>query len=656
MASAAQLNATLTIVNGQGLSVNPDLLANLAEFQSHTTISTIKNIYGNANLAVGNVISSINNIGVGVTKNLWVIDYYPGNIAPASSASFSPWLANTTKPVGSFITNGGHVYTVTGNVFGLSFDSVAGNVSLVGASDLIKKQGTICFDNGMVGFANVFTIAQSYATSVFDTVSSVNLLQNKTYGSSGLGYKNQTDLVTGGVGNTAPLLGNIVSGWGTMYNITNINLITDPYVFGQNLLNQNLGSYGNLSDNLAATGLDPTDITKVPQSSSTTSHAPSSITSQSFVGEVELPIIANVTTTTTVTGNSPAVVLAIYANITGANLASIVSATGFTSTNEKLKTLADYLDFNKVVDSNVLVELKNLGINNFSDFTTYLNSRVGQGYFKSWSALATFLNTLEVPALKHTTTTADQNVLTPGAIAALNAQTGTGSGPFNNPVMLDYFGALAGIPYASTFHLLNRNYSVVAGPIITAFGQLQSAIDAYIIAYNAWLATGTPNTAVYPDPDNSTPPVGDPPSTGGIDSAVGNINSLLNSTTGVELDACNAAYYQMLNQLAVEVANLNKAGVVFGPAPANLLFGFGQRIGSLGAVDKTGLETHKIITNIITNDAAGDTIRAVIAETNNVNILGTSGITMTNDPNPRQIYSQAVSQNIPITTYLSQNK
>ena len=656
MASAAQLNATLTIVNGQGLGVNPALLANLAEFQAHTTISTIKNIYSDANLAVGNVIASINNIGSGVTNNLWVIDYYPSNITPASSAGISAWAPNTAKPVGSFITNGGKLYTVTGNVYSDSFGNVITNVSLAGVSDVVKKQGTICFDNGMVGFANVFTVAQGYATSVFDTVSSVHLLKDKTYGSSGLGYKNQTDLVTGGVGNTAPLLGGIVGGWGTMYNITNINLITDPYVFGQNLLNQNLGSYGNLSDNLAATGLDPTDITKVPQSSSTTSHTPSSITSQSFVGEVDLPIIANVTTTTTVTGNSPNVVMAIYANITGANLASIVSATGFTSTNTKLKTLADYLDFNKVIDSTLLLELQNLGINNFNDFTTYLNSRVGQGFFKSWAALATFLNNLQVPVLGHTTTTADQNVLTPSAAAALNAHTGTGSGPFNNPVMTDYFGALAGIPYASTFQLFNKNYSIVAAPIIAAFAQLQSAITSYVAAYNAWSATGTPNTAIPPDPDNSSPPVGDPPSTSGMDSAVNTINSLLNSTTGAGIDECNSAYYQMLNQLATEVNNLIKAGVVFGPAPANLLFGFGQRIGSLGAVDKTGLESDKIITNIITIDAAGDTIRAVIAESNNITILGTSGITMGNDPNPRQIYSQATSQNIPISTYISQNK
>jgi len=80
------------------------------------------------------------------------------------------------------------------------------------------------------------------------------------------------------------------------------------------------------------------------------------------------------------------------------------------------------------------------------------------------------------------------------------------------------------------------------------------------------------------------------------------------------------------------------------------LLSFGSGIGQYGSPDSSGLGANQIIGKLITNDAYGDTIRAVIAESTN------SQSTATNDPNPRQALAQASTQGIPLTTYLSQNK
>ena len=110
----------------------------------------------------------------------------------------------------------------------------------------------------------------------------------------------------------------------------------------------------------------------------------STVTSQTSIGEVELPSVNNVETTAVVTGNSPAVVLNIYKTITGSNLSAIISATGFTGTTQNISTLADFLDIKKVINPLLLPQVTALGVNSLSDVAEYLNSRVNQKTFKNW--------------------------------------------------------------------------------------------------------------------------------------------------------------------------------------------------------------------------------------------------------------------------------
>jgi hypothetical protein len=620
MATAVALNATSSIVNGLGLGINPGLLAEISTFQNQGTVQTVGNIFVNANIsgnAYSNVISALNSLGNGVSKARWLLDYYPDGETPVCS----------------------------GSIF-----SYANSVSTSSFSSAISVQAQLPFSNGLSGFANVFQRAYGYSQQIFDTVSSINILKNTTYNQSGVGYTGPVDLVTGGIGTYGNVLAGVVSGWGTMYDINNISQVNDPYVFGQNLLNQGLGYVNALSDQLAATGLDITNLTDRSPTITTTTQEETSVTISTFVGEVEIPTLTETTTTVAVTGNSPTVILNIYANVTGSNLQTISNATAISTTpanNANITSLSDYLNLSKIVSGSTLSELTGLGITTFDDFSTYLSKKVGQGRFKNWTDLSTFLTSLETPILTNLPTGTNASVLYSSSVTTLNSQYGTGSGALGNPVMIDYLGACSGNPYKNVFANLNSSYSTISSTVEIALNNLDQAVIDYGTAYAAFesdFSSNTPMGLLEPDINMIT-------------SNVTLVNTAMNSISNSSAYFySNLAYYSAIGRMSLEVSNLHKADIYsFGATTPTGLLGFAESIGPL-ASDKTETETYQFFANVITDDLAGDTIRAVVAETINNRILNSAGINTYNDPEPRSAVYQSQTQNIPLSTYISRNK
>jgi hypothetical protein len=666
MATAVSLNAISSILNGQGLGTSPALLASIATYQAKSASAAFANCYVNSGISssvTANIITELNTVGSTITSGHFLLDLYPGNITPTTSAGITPFSANLVLPVGSFFSALGKVYTVTGNIFSSSFDgNVLINSSVTGFSDIIKKQAQLPFAYGFSGFANVFQRCYGYSQEVFDTVSSINMLTNRTYSQSGVGYTGPLDLVTGGIGNEGPLLANVVSNWGTMYDINNLTQIGDPYVFGQNLLNQGLGYINALGDQLTAVGLDITDLPNIPAVITTVTQEEQLTTVSSFIGEIEVPVLVEVSTTVPVTGNSPTVLTNIYKTIIGSNLHAVVNATAITTSpgnSAQLLTLADYLDFDKVVTPDLKSQLQAININTFDDLGKYLGRKIGQGQFRSWKILGEFLQKIEAPTLSNLPNGPDSTILYPATISTLNSQFGTGSGDLGNPIMIDYLGACAGDPYTIRFNTINQTYDSVAAPVASAVVNLDQAIIKYCNQYNTYLASAVPDSALPGDPPvgDGMPP--DPsllPNFATITSNVALVNSALSSLPNTSaVDQCNTAVYVMLNRLSTEVPNLVRAGVVFGPAPESVLLSFGETIGSQ-ASNKGELQTYQFFANIITNDAAGDSIRAVVAETINTQLLTNKGVEVYNNPDPRLKIYQSQEQNIPLSTYISRNK
>jgi hypothetical protein len=659
MATAIALNATSIIINGQGLGVSPALLANITTYQSNSALDLFANCYQNAGIAsnvADNILTQLNTIGNTITSGHFLLDLFPGNVTPTSSAAITPWTANLIVPIGSLISYQGKIYTTTGNVYSSAFDAnVLLSTTLTGVSGIIKKQAQLPFASGYSGFANVVALTRGYSQQVFDTVSSINLLKNRTYSETGVDFAGPQDLVTNGLKNDAVLIANVVANWGTMYDINNITSIGDPYVFGQNLLNQGLGYVNGLAEQLTNVGLDITNLPDVPAVRTTVTQEETTTTISSFVGEIEFPTVVERVVTESVTGSSPTVVLNIYRTVTGSNLSIVTSAanisTSSNSTNQLLN-LADYLDIQKVVAPNLYSALNVLNIRTFEDFGKYLSKKLGQARFKSWADMSRFLRTLETPSLSNLSSGANTKILYNSTVTTLTNQFGTGSGALGNPVMIDYLGACAGDPYTNKFYYINSNYGAIStqAGISTALANLDKAIIDYGTAYSAYEADFYSNVPIgLTEPNFST-----------VTSNVTAVNSALNSlpTTGVLAEAvstCNTGWYQMLTRVSTEVANLNRAGVVFGPGTTLGLLAFAENIGQT-ASDKTQAEGYQFFANLITNDAAGDTIRAVVAETLNTRALQGVGVNIYNNPDPRLKIAQSQAQNVPLSTYLTQNK
>jgi len=609
MATALELNAQSTLINGQGLSTSPDVLSAISSFSNLSTVKTVGSIYTHAGAISGNagavLIPALEQLGSGVTTGRWLIDLYPANISAVSSSSV--YLYSTNVP------------------------SVIHTVS---------NQANLPFTYGVAGFANVFSSAYGFASGGFDTIGSIHILENKTYAGSGVGYNGIADLVTNGIGSNGPLLGNTVANWGTMYNINNMNLIGDPYVFGQNLLDQGLGSYGNLAVNLTAAGLDIADITKIPVSTTSTTQLDSSVTNNTIVGQVELPTLNSVSSTTLVTGSSPEVVMNIYRQVTGDDLQAIVTATGIVADTTKLKTLADYLDFSKVVAIGLQPALAALNVRTFNDFGSYLHNKIGQGSFINWAAVSKFLKSIVVPVLSNTTTSANAPILSASTINTLRSANGTGSGELGNPIMTDYFGAAAGMPYTDKINSMVSNYTKVAPTAVASALTLDQAVVTWVSGYSPG--------------DEFTPEV--IPSVTPVTNAVTAVNSALNALPNSQalLDG-QTAQYQILNKLSVEVSAVSSAGLKFLPTSSSMLKTFATSF--IGyATDTDRFQSAQLLANLVTKDAAGDTLRAAVSENTNIRLLSSVGITSHNDASPDNALYQAKAQNLPLSTYLSQNK
>ena len=618
MSSALQLTAIASIINGQGLAQNSALSSAIGAFHALPSVNYTTNVYNFAANSIdtgdANLGAILGNLGLGVNNNTqWMLDFYPPNVTPTCSTSI-------------------------GYVFQSNIDLTYANISNIASfSYTLNNQSQAAFAYGLSGFANVFNVTYGYAYSALDIVGSIYILKDKTYSQSGIGYSSINDLATAGIGTSGNLIAQTVSNWGTMYDATKLNLIGDPYVFGQNLLNQGLGNYGNLSAKLTAAGLDVSDITAIPQTTTVTKQTAGTLTVNSMVGAVDLPITNNVTTTNVVTANSPDVVIGIYKTITGNDLAEIVAATQTTILpNSQIITLADYLNFNKIIPANLQANYLNLGISNLNQFGNYVYSIIGRSNLVTWTDIATLLSSIQSPTFSvQVTANSSAPILSSATINTLQNYAGTGSGPLTNPIMSDFLGTTAGIPYTGLVNnLVNLYKTITPSNVETTLVNLGNTVKTYASA-SALGKLGLTST---------------------LQSEVLAVNSALNAlgnTTAV-LQAANV-YYSILNGIPTEISNLSKAGATIGPAPNSILFNFAQNIGSLFS-DTTKTQSYEVIANLITNDQYGDTIRAAIAEYNNISTLRQYGIVSHNDPAPSQAIDNAHAQNIPLSTYLSQNK
>jgi len=280
-------------------------------------------------------------------------------------------------------------------------------------------------------------------------------------------------------------------------------------------------------------------------------------------------------------------------------------------------------------------------IANLTSLGTYLSSKIGQGYYKSWADMATLLNSLDIPQTSHTITTASTVVLPDSIANNLLSTLGTGSGPFNTPTLVDYLGSVAGIPHTGLLTICNSNYSNVdTTNLVSSLRALDQSLVTFVNQIYTDISANTSTATLAP-----------------VQSAVTSVNTALNNQpTNVAFYNGLNAYYLSLNHLATEVSNIPKGGIIFDAGYSGGLKGFAQRIGSAASDQSSPAGSYYFFANLITNDAGGDIVSSVIAENINTQKLSIKGVTVNNDPNPSLLLGQAQAQGIPLSTYINQNK
>lgn len=141
-----------------------------------------------------------------------------------------------------------------------------------------------------------------------------------------------------------------------------------------------------------------------------------------------------------------------------------------------------------------------------------------------------------------------------------------------------------------------------------------------------------------------------------VTAAVAAVNAALNAMPNNALmTSSQTIYTALLTKVATEVSNLNRAGATFNAGSERAKAGFAERFPST-ASDKTKFESYEIFAKLITNNAAGDTLRVAIAEEINTQLLGQRGVGGTNDPDPSYAMAQANRTGVSVNTYNNQNK
>ena len=655
MSTALQLNAAADIINGKGIAPNPQVLGAITSFQNLPNVQAVKKLFNiaesisNYSLA-SDILTEISKLGSGVTQAQFLIDFYPNGdvtLDPQCNGNITyygymphPIITTTSGSV----DNGDSVNTITGwaNV------QIPGTASF---SNVLKTQALAPFANGMGTFANVVLTAAASASQNFDTNASITVLQNKTYATSGIGYNGPTELATGGIGAHGSLFSGIVRSWGYMFDVTNMNLLADPYVFGQNLLNLGFGNVGNLAAKLTSIGLNTNDITVIPTTDPTTQNTLLGNIQVTYptIGKVNLPALTNSDPTTTgqyFLANNPNALIAIYDTIYGEDLRFLTASLGTVAPSRFPTTLAQYLDLTKLVTPNQLASLKVLGITDLDGFAKYLYARIGQGVFRNWVDVANLLDAIEIPKLYSPINNPNYPLLSPQAATTLTTSHFQGTGPFKNPILVDYIGVMAGMPtYITDLNTLVTNSKAIAGPVTDALNNLIDAVNGYIGIYTSYLASSAGDgSGALSQPDITS-----------ITNAVANVNNTLSfiNTSSTEYQAAWNAYINIIKTVYKETLNSELAGCSFGPGNANTLRTFAQQIVTK-ATDATQFYSAQVFANIICQDATGDNIRAAIAEYNNSQILSSSGIELKNDPDPLTAAYMAQRNNVSISVYVNQ--
>jgi hypothetical protein len=233
--------------------------------------------------------------------------------------------------------------------------------------------------------------------------------RGKSFNDMGFQFNNCQDVATGGITNQfdadlTKQLGIEMPNLGTMFSTRDMSQLANPGTMAKNLIDQGLGTTGNLSTKLTDLGMD---LKNLPNENSTD-------------------------------------ILAVFATIMGADFAEIVGITNFRPYSiSRMQTLADVfrmdLTFSPAISSKI------------PTFTVLANKlgNIG-GNFNSFADAGAFYSSVETTPYPRLN--ALPSPLPDSLDLDLTPQMGSGTGVFGNPIATDIVGSAAGIGYTDNIN------------------------------------------------------------------------------------------------------------------------------------------------------------------------------------------------------------
>jgi hypothetical protein len=452
-----------------------------------------------------------------------------------------------------------------------SLPSFIANVGNVAASVTTQALGMLPESStlGSQDFILLFNQADNYVSTTAQISSALAQFDNKSFGSMGIGVKNYSQVITSGVPESLIKLGPAILNFGTVFDFANLQTLGTPQNLISSLLAQGFDRQLGINLNISQAGYAGVALKNVPAS-----------------------VLNN-----------------ILNNISGTDLATVIShcnvtTCGTVNTGADLLLIESYLA-PSVIAASGLDLVGNAGIINLA------NALLNLGMANATAAkYSDFLSALEVPSLTHlgNLTTVLPVTVTANLIATL----GTGTGKYNNPVMTDLIGTVAGVVHTESFaNIVQSANTVSTATVGRTLTSTATALRSALVL-NSGVASAT--TA--------------------FTNAVLGFNTAINTpgTFATAVLVGNQAIADSLTQLTTELNNLSIAGISLysgttttGTSPAEFM-SFVTKLHDYGT-DRGQFGYNTIISGMVSNDLTGDAIQAALVEGRNIATSQTVGKT-----------------------------
>lgn len=319
----------------------------------------------------------------------------------------------------------------------------------------IQSQANRMMSRGVGGFISVLGAAGSYAETNFNLQGAIAQARGSSFSNFGLSMPNFAAMRSGGIANqfsagALQALSKGINNFGSMFNVKDFSKMSNPGFICQNLINQGLGSYGNLSNKLIDAGMDLSSLENEP----------------------------------------PAEIQRIMASIKGSDLDAMITTTKFIpAPGVTLTSLADVTNINNLMGS---ASRAALGGDVSLDSLANKLDNIG-GDFSSPNGLSKMISSINVssyPDLDQLT------ALLPDSIYdGIDDLLGSGSGPFGNPTVDDVLGAVTGDSYIDNLSFLtDLQTDVVESTEVQALGIAILSGDPIAIAAASELINSSSST------------------------------------------------------------------------------------------------------------------------------------------------------------------